>query len=94
MQICRFCWNRIRQDFNNLCPACRREYSDETVEFRPLSKEELLQIKNEKRARERAKKESEAINRRNLAGARVVQRSLVYVVGISPRIASEEVRMQ
>ncbi|RKP07053.1 RING/Ubox like zinc-binding domain-containing protein, partial [Thamnocephalis sphaerospora] len=90
-QICRFCWNHIKENLNGLCPACRRPYSDEAVEFRPLSKEEIARIKNEKRARERAKKESEASNRRNLAGARVVQRSLVYVVGISPRVANEEV---
>ncbi|RKP23141.1 RING/Ubox like zinc-binding domain-containing protein, partial [Syncephalis pseudoplumigaleata] len=84
-RICGFCWNHIKQNLNGLCPACRRPYSDERVEFTPLSKEEIARIKQEKRAREQAKKESEANNRRNLAGARVVQRSLVYVIGLSPR---------
>jgi hypothetical protein len=74
-----------------LCPACRRPYSDDMARFKPLSKEEIARIKQEKRAREQARKESEATNRRNLAGARVVQRSLVYVIGLSPRVANEEV---
>ncbi|KAI8057943.1 RING/Ubox like zinc-binding domain-containing protein [Syncephalis plumigaleata] len=89
-RICGFCWNHIKQNLNGLCPACRRPYSDDMAKFKPLSKEEIARIKQEKRAREQARKENEATNRRNLAGARVVQRSLVYVIGLSPRVANEE----
>ena len=34
----------------------------------------------------------EALGRRHLANVRVVQRNVVYVVGIGPRFAKEEVR--
>jgi len=39
-QICRFCWNHILEECNGLCPACRRPYSKETVEFTPIPQEE------------------------------------------------------
>lgn len=33
----------------------------------------------------------EAANRRHLANMRVVQKNLVYVIGLHPKLASEEV---
>ena len=40
LQICRFCWHHIKQNLNGRCPACRRKYSDQTVEFKPMTAEE------------------------------------------------------
>lgn len=51
----------------------------------------LTRIKNEKKQKEREKKELEAMNRKHLANMRVVQKNLVYVIGLSPKIANEEV---
>lgn len=45
----------------------------------------------QKKQRDREKKELEALGRRHLANVRVVQRNVVYVVGIGPRFAKEEV---
>lgn len=39
-QICRFCWHHIKENLNRRCPACRREYTDEAVQFKPINKEE------------------------------------------------------
>ncbi|GFV26745.1 CCR4-NOT transcription complex subunit 4 [Trichonephila clavipes] len=39
-QVCRFCWHRIRTNENGLCPACRRQYSEDPVTFKPLTQEE------------------------------------------------------
>ncbi|ORZ10665.1 RING/Ubox like zinc-binding domain-domain-containing protein [Lobosporangium transversale] len=89
-QICRFCWHHIKEDLNGRCPACRRIYSEETVEFTPISADELAMIKNEKKAKEREKKEIEAMNRKHLANMRVVQKSLVYVIGLPPKLANDE----
>ncbi|KAF9115080.1 transcriptional repressor proteinral negative regulator of transcription subunit 4 [Mortierella sp. AM989] len=89
-QICRFCWHHIKEDLNGRCPACRRVYSEETVEFTPISADELAMIKNEKKAKEREKKEIEAMNRKHLANMRVVQKSLVYVIGLPPKLANDE----
>ncbi|KAG0211688.1 transcriptional repressor general negative regulator of transcription subunit 4 [Mortierella sp. GBA30] len=89
-QICRFCWHHIKEDLNGRCPACRRVYSEETVEFTPISADELAMIKNEKKAKEREKKEIDAMNRKHLANMRVVQKSLVYVIGLPTKLANDE----
>lgn len=48
-------------------------------------------LTQQKKQRERERKELDALNRRHLANVRVVQRNVVYVVGIGPRFAKEEV---
>ena len=40
VQICRFCWHHIKENLNGRCPACRREYLDDIVQFKPVNKEE------------------------------------------------------
>ena len=89
-QICRFCWHHIKQNLNGRCPACRRKYSDQAIEFKAMSTEEILRLTQAKKNKEREKKEMEANNRKHLANMRVVQKNLVYVVGLSPRLAREE----
>lgn len=44
----------------------------------------------ERRQREAQKREIEAQNRKHLAGLRVIQKNLVYVVGLNPRIKEED----
>lgn len=51
----------------------------------------LAMIKNEKKAKEREKKEIEAMNRKHLSNMRVVQKSLVYVIGLPTKLANDEV---
>ncbi|KAJ3143160.1 transcriptional repressor general negative regulator of transcription subunit 4 [Physocladia obscura] len=75
-QICRFCWNRIKEDL--------------VIEFTPVSAEELAHIKNAKKLRERERKEMDNAARKHLANARVVQKNLVYVVGMPAKFATEE----
>lgn len=98
-QICQFCYNNIRQnpDLNGRCPACRRPYDDESVEYKTMTSDEmrLAQTKQskkerEKKQREKEKKEHEQLNRKHLAGMRVIQKNLVYVVGLNPPVAQED----
>ncbi len=51
----------------------------------------VAKLKAAKRAKEREKKEQEANAKKNMANLRVVQKNLVYVLGLNPRLASEEV---
>lgn len=90
-RVCRFCWNHIKENLNKLCPACRREYRDEDVEYRPPSLNEIQAYKVEKKKKEKEKKEMEGMSRRHLANLRVVRRNLVYVVGLSPQICTEDI---
>lgn len=98
-QICQFCYNNIRlnPELNGRCPGCRRLYDDESVEYKTITPEEykLQQIRKERREkekkqREKEKKETEMANKKHLAGLRVVQKNLVYVTGLNPPCASEE----
>lgn len=54
----------------------------------------LQRLRNEKKNKEREKREMEANNRRHLANMRVVQKNLVYVIGLSPKISTEETLRQ
>lgn len=116
-QICRFCWHRIRNEENGLCPACRKEYDDKPAEFNPVSLEEfkrlvpcaewgrvegntatahsatppLFRMKQEKKREKAEKRAREIQSRRALANVRVVQKNLVYVIGLTSRLANEEV---
>lgn len=107
-QVCRFCWHKIREDGNERCPACRKIYSEEDVEFTPVPQEEMIRMRQKKRAiKEKREAAAEAeldmspagvaltneiINsRRHLSEFRVVQRNLVYVIGISAKIAHEHI---
>ncbi|KAJ3516722.1 hypothetical protein NLJ89_g943 [Agrocybe chaxingu] len=89
-QICRFCWHHIKENLNKRCPACRRIYTDDTVEFKPIATQDHKRLMQQKKQRDRERKELESLGRRHLANVRVVQRNVVYVVGIGPRFAKEE----
>ncbi|KAG5874752.1 hypothetical protein JTB14_013117 [Gonioctena quinquepunctata] len=90
-QICRFCWHRIRTDENGLCPACRKAYSENPADFIPLSQEQVAKLKSEKRHRDQQRKAKLSESRKHLASVRVVQRNLVFVVGLPMRLADAEV---
>ncbi|KAI9320297.1 RING/Ubox like zinc-binding domain-containing protein [Zopfochytrium polystomum] len=89
-QICRFCWNHIREELNGLCPVCRRPYSEETLQFKPVPPEEIARIKAAKKKREKERKDLDNAARRHLAAARVVQKNLIYIVGLPSKYATEE----
>ncbi|KAI1717742.1 RING/Ubox like zinc-binding domain-containing protein [Ditylenchus destructor] len=89
-QICRFCWHRIRTDENGLCPACRQPYPEDPVNFQPLSSEDIQKIKTEKKQKQLQQKNKLSECRKHLSAYRVLQRNLVYVVGLSQRMADAD----
>lgn len=95
-QICQFCYNNIRQntDLNGRCPACRRKYDDESVRYIVLPADQLKAANARKAVKDRRhkdKKEHEA-TRKHLAGMRVIQKTLVYVVGLQPPVPFDELQ--
>ena len=36
----RACANHIKENLNSRCPACRREYTDDAVQLKPINPEE------------------------------------------------------
>lgn len=98
-QVCQFCYNNIRQNpqLNGKCPACRRPYDDESVEYRLITPEEWkrehakqARRERERKQREREKKETELSSKKHLSGMRVIQKNLVYIIGLNPNIPFEE----
>ncbi|KAK9473544.1 RING/Ubox like zinc-binding domain-containing protein [Dipodascopsis tothii] len=98
-QVCQFCYNNIRQNpqLNGRCPGCRRPYDDESVEYKIVTPEEWRQDhqkqtrrEKEKKQKERERKEIEQASRKHLSGMRVIQKNLVYVIGLNPHIPHDE----
>ncbi|KZT59775.1 hypothetical protein CALCODRAFT_523211 [Calocera cornea HHB12733] len=89
-QICRFCWHHIKTNLNGKCPACRRDYTEEAVEFKPVGKDDQKRLAQKKRQKEKERRDLEALGRRHLTNVRIVQRNMIYVTGIGQRFAKEE----
>jgi CCR4-NOT transcription complex subunit 4 len=95
-----------KDDAKGKCPACRTEYDEEAITFDEVPEEELAAQKQKKRetraagTREggvggavsgKAGGGASASSRKHLQNVRVIQRNLVYVVGLSSRCCKEEV---
>lgn len=99
-QICQFCYHNVKTNMNGLCPACRRPYSDENIEYKLITPEEtaahkLRQAQKQKKTqaalqKEKQKAEADNLSRKHLAGMRVVQKNLVYVTGLSPNSQEDQ----
>eukprot|EP01134_Creolimax_fragrantissima_P001465 CFRG1465T1 len=88
-QICGFCWHKLRNEGNGLCPACRKPFEDRPAEFAHVDADSARAKEKQKKSHERKPREQDI--RKNLANVRVVQPNLVYVIGLSPRLADEVV---
>ncbi|KZO95169.1 hypothetical protein CALVIDRAFT_555866 [Calocera viscosa TUFC12733] len=89
-QICRFCWHHIKTNLNGKCPACRRDYTEEAVEFKPVGKDDQKRLAQKKRQKEKERRDLDTLGRRHLTNVRIVQRNMIYVTGIGQRFAKEE----
>ena len=80
----------FRTNENGLCPACRQSYPEDPVNFQPLSSAEVHKIKTEKKQKVLQQKNKIIEDRKHLSEYRVLQKNLVYAVGISQRMANPE----
>lgn len=53
----------------------------------------MIAFKSQKRQRDQQRKQKITENRKHLANVRVVQKNLVFVVGLPPRLADADVSM-
>ncbi len=60
------------------------------MNFKPLSHQELQRIKSEKKQKAHAQRQRISDSRAHLANYRVLQKNLVYVIGLSARVAEVE----
>lgn len=93
-QICRFCWHRLRTDENGLCPACRQAFPDIPVSFNPEISAEELKKQQKRRNREKRSNKDQVFKPQDLATLRVVQKNLVFVIGLSSRLTQEDLKKE
>ncbi|KAK2197318.1 bifunctional NOT4 [Babesia duncani] len=105
-QVCLWCLHYIRNTMGNKCPACRRDYDEENIKYKSKprsaaggtcstrpSGEAKKKLSGEKDATTREGKPQvvDPSQAESLKDVRVIQRNLVYVVGIPARFAKKEV---
>jgi CCR4-NOT transcription complex subunit 4 len=88
---------------NGRCPACRRTYDENNIEWKSISPEEIASYKADQaqqakkkaaaRQKEVQRREADSMSRRHLSGLRVVQKNLVYVTGMCPYVQDDEAIM-
>lgn len=102
-RVCMWCWHHIRENLNGLCPACRTPYAEDPHAFSAVNADEIKAKNKERKMKEKQDKlntpgvkttvrggSSQVVDRRMLHNYRVVQRNLVYVIGIPSNACSEE----
>ncbi|OQR92854.1 hypothetical protein THRCLA_08596, partial [Thraustotheca clavata] len=95
-QVCLWCWHQIKNEYNGLCPACRAPYSEVAKQKGAIDREEVIRRTKQREQKKRDQKKSstapkvQPVNRRNLANVRVMQRNLVYVIGLPYHYADDE----
>ncbi|KAG6967575.1 hypothetical protein JG688_00006244 [Phytophthora aleatoria] len=96
-QVCLWCWHQIKNEYNGLCPACRQPYAELSKQKNPLDHEEVVRRTKQRKQKEKNERRSAAqakqatVNRKSLQNVRVMQRNLVYVIGLPVQFAEEDI---
>ncbi|XP_015952340.1 uncharacterized protein LOC107476910 isoform X1 [Arachis duranensis] len=95
-EICVWCWHHImdmaeKDDTEGRCPACRSPYDKEKIVGMAANCERLVnEIHMEKKMKNQKAKTKSSDGRKQLSSVRVIQRNLVYIVGLPLNLADEE----
>ncbi|XP_012572771.1 uncharacterized protein [Cicer arietinum] len=95
-EICVWCWHHImdmaeKDDTDGRCPACRSPYDKEKIVGTAANCERLLNgINMEKKVKNQKAKSKSSDGRKQLSSVRVIQRNLVYIVGLPLNLADED----
>ncbi|XP_022943594.1 uncharacterized protein LOC111448316 isoform X1 [Cucurbita moschata] len=95
-EICVWCWHHImdmaeKDDTEGRCPACRTVYDKEKIVGMASSCERLVaEVSVEKKVKSQKAKAKSSEGRKQLSSVRVIQRNLVYIVGLPLNLADED----
>ncbi|GAV71373.1 RRM_5 domain-containing protein [Cephalotus follicularis] len=94
-QICVWCWHHImdmaeKDDTEGRCPACRSPYDKEKIVGMAANCERLVAEINSERKKPQKSKTKSSDGRKQLSSVRVIQRNLVYIVGLPLNLADED----
>ncbi|KAM7254705.1 hypothetical protein ACFE04_019946 [Oxalis oulophora] len=95
-QICVWCWNHIMEmaekvNTEGRCPACRTAYDKEKIVAAAENCERLVaEINSERKQKSQKAKPKAPEGKMYLCDFRVIQRNLVYIIGLPLNLADEE----
>ncbi|XP_019056595.1 PREDICTED: uncharacterized protein LOC104800619 [Tarenaya hassleriana] len=94
-QICVWCWHHIieiaeKDETEGRCPACRTPYDKEKVVGMAVKCERLVAEVNMERKKSQKAKPKPSEGRKQLSSVRVIQKNLVYIVGLPLDLADED----
>ncbi|KAL2328671.1 hypothetical protein Fmac_022098 [Flemingia macrophylla] len=94
-EICVWCWHHImdmaeKDDTEGRCPACRSPYDKEKIVGTAAKCERLVNEINMEKKMKNQKSKSKSDGRKQLSSVRVIQRNLVYIVGLPLNLADED----
>lgn len=95
-EICVWCWHHImdmaeKDDSEGRCPACRSPYNKEKIVGMAAKCERLVaEINMERKHKSIKTKAKTSEGRKQLSSVRVIQRNLVYIVGLPLNLADED----
>ncbi|KAJ4969911.1 hypothetical protein NE237_003010 [Protea cynaroides] len=95
-QICVWCWHHImdmaeKDETEGRCPACRTPYDKEKIVGMAADCERLVsEINSERKVKSQKAKPKTSEGRKHLSSVRVIQRNLVYIIGIPSNLADED----
>ncbi|CAN4101726.1 unnamed protein product [Withania somnifera] len=95
-EICVWCWHHImdmaeKENTEGRCPACRFPYNKEKIVGMAAKCDKVVaEVSTEKRSSSRKGKSKTADSRKQLNSVRVIQRNLVYIVGLPLSLADED----
>ncbi|XP_030524273.1 uncharacterized protein LOC115736626 isoform X2 [Rhodamnia argentea] len=99
-ELCVWCWHHIMEmaekvDTEGRCPACRAPYDKEKIVGMAASCERLVaEVNMEKRSKSQKAKTKSSEGRKHLSSVRVIQRNLVYIVGLPLHLANEDLLLR
>ncbi|KAG2335178.1 hypothetical protein Bca52824_006358 [Brassica carinata] len=94
-QICVWCWHHIvdmaeKDQIEGRCPACRTPYDKEKIVGMTVDCDSLAFETNMERKKTQKSKSKPSEGRKQLTSVRVIQRNLVYIVGLPLSLADED----
>ncbi|KAK7393584.1 hypothetical protein VNO78_22142 [Psophocarpus tetragonolobus] len=97
-EICVWCWHHImemaqKDETEGRCPACRSPYDKERIVAMAANCQRLVAEMNSQHKKKMQKlnlKPKSVDGRKHLSDVRVIQRSLVYIIGLPLNLADEE----
>ncbi|XP_017424942.1 uncharacterized protein LOC108333933 isoform X2 [Vigna angularis] len=99
-EICVWCWHHIldmaeKDATEGRCPACRSAYDKEKIVGMAANCERLVsEVHMEKKMKNQKAKSKSSEARKQLSSVRVIQRNLVYIVGLPLNLADEDLLQQ